>query len=231
MTDQIITLLQEQLDYQFNDQELLCKALTHKSYANEHRSADVLDNERLEFLGDAVLDLVVSQAIFNVRPRLAEGEMTRVRAEIVSEKCLAGLARELGVGTQLLLGRGEELTGGRDKDSLLADATEAVFGAVFCDGGFPAANQVILGLVEQLIEDAASTKTGLDAKTRLQELLQARDGRLPRYVLIGTEGPDHDRRYRIDVQFDGETIATGQGRTKKQAEQEAAGKALDRLGL
>lgn len=231
LADQIFTLLQQHLGYQFHDQALLHKALTHKSYANEHRTSDVLDNERLEFLGDAVLDLVVSQAIFKVRPRLAEGEMTRVRAEVVSEKSLADLARDLGIGATLLLGRGEELTGGRNKDSLLADATEAVFGAVFCDGGFAEVNRVVLGLVEGLILEAASSKTGLDAKTRLQEILQAREGRLPRYVLAGTEGPDHDRLYRIDVQFDGATIATGQGRTKKQAEQEAAGKALAQLDL
>ncbi|ORJ63334.1 ribonuclease III [Geothermobacter hydrogeniphilus] len=221
--------LQQRLGHRFVDQALLSQALTHKSYANEHRPEEAQDNERLEFLGDAVLDLVVSEALHSRQPLLSEGEMTRIRAEVVSEKGLSFLARDLGVGKRLRLGRGEELTGGRDKDSLLADATEALFGAVFCDGGFDAARKVILGLLEQLITRAVDTKSGLDAKTRLQEILQARHGQLPSYVLAGSEGPDHDRSYLVEVRFQGETIAAGRGRTKKQAEQQAAARALRQL--
>lgn len=221
--------LQTRLGHVFADVTLLGQALTHKSYANEHRSDGALDNERLEFLGDAVLDLVVSEALYQRNPALSEGEMTRVRAEVVSEKGLSLLARGLEIGDLLRLGRGEELTGGRNKDSLLADATEALFGAVFCDGGFAVARQVIFGLLESLIIDAVISKSGLDAKTRLQEVLQARHGQLPRYALVGTEGPDHDRNYLVEVQFQGKPIARGRGGTKKQAEQQAAGKALQQL--
>jgi len=223
--------LEQQLGHQFADPTLLAQALTHKSYANEHRPEGVLDNERLEFLGDAVLDLVVSETLYQRQPSLSEGEMTRIRAEVVSEKGLGTLARSMGVGERLRLGRGEELTGGREKESLMADATEALFGAVFCDGGFSAVRPVILGLLDKLIRQAVATKSGLDAKTRLQEVLQARYGKLPRYFLTGSEGPDHDRSYQVEVRFDDETIAEGRGRTKKQAEQQAAGRALQQLDL
>jgi len=221
--------LQQRLGHHFASNELLEQALTHKSFANEHRAEGVADNERLEFLGDAVLDLVVSEALHSHQPALNEGEMTRARAEVVSEKGLSALARRMGVGQHLRLGRGEELTGGRDKDSLLADATEALFGAVFCDAGFRAARLVVGGLLEDAVAEAIATRAGLDAKTRLQELLQARQGQLPRYVLVDTQGPDHDRSYLVEVRVEGETIASGRGRTKKQAEQQAAGKALRQL--
>ncbi|RMF46219.1 MAG: ribonuclease III [Deltaproteobacteria bacterium] len=221
--------LEEAIGYRFADRELLVKALTHKSYANEHREQGALDNERLEFLGDAVLDLAVSQTIFRQEPKLAEGEMTRVRAEVVSEPSLAEVARRLGVGAHMLLGRGEEMTGGREKESLLSDAMEAILGAIFLDGGFSQAEQAVRRWMAGRIESAAREKTGLDAKTRLQELLQAREGRLPRYVLTGTEGPDHARRYHVEVHFDGAAIGSGKGRTKKQAEQNAARAALARL--
>ncbi|TYP00123.1 RNAse III [Geothermobacter ehrlichii] len=220
---------QQRLGYVFRDEGLLVKALTHKSYANEHREEGAMDNERLEFLGDAVLDLAVSQIIFHRQPRLAEGEMTRVRAEVVSERSLAAVARRLGIGEHIRLGRGEELTGGREKDSLLADAVEAVLGAIFLDGGFDHADRAVRRWMAGQILEASKEKSGLDAKTRLQELLQAREGRLPRYVLKGTEGPDHARLYHVEVQFDGEPIGEGRGRTKKQAEQRAARQALEKL--
>ncbi len=221
--------LETALGYRFSNRDLLVKALTHKSYANEHRDAGARDNERLEFLGDAVLDLAVSETIFAQEPRLAEGEMTRVRAEVVSEPSLAAVARELGVGDHMLLGRGEELTGGREKESLLSDAMEAILGAIFLDGGFDNARAAVDRWMAGRIAAAAREKSGLDAKTRLQELLQAREGRLPRYVLVGSEGPDHARRYHVEVHFDGVAIGSGTGRTKKQAEQSAARAALARL--
>jgi len=227
--EQRITTIEKLLGYRFSDRSLVLTALAHKSYVNETPQAVAGDNERLEFLGDAVLDLVVSQQLFDIDPALAEGEMTRVRAEVVSEKSLAAVARGLGLGDLLLLGRGEALTGGRDKESLLADALEALIGAVFRDGGFDASCRVVLMLLRERLELAAIRKSGLDSKTRLQEYLQSRFGRAPVYQLLETSGPDHDRRYRVAVCFDDQTVGTGSGRTKKRAEQSAAAEALRTL--
>jgi len=219
--------LETALGYRFSRPELLEIALAHKSFVNEHPGDCPEDNERLEFLGDAVLDLVVSDKIFNDYPLLKEGEMTRVRAEVVSEKSLSALARGIHLGEALSLGRGEEQTGGRAKESLLADALEAVFGAVFVDGGFAAAREVILHLTESSISIAVRRKSGLDNKTRLQEELQSRFGLMPDYVLLKTLGPDHARIYQVAVRFREEIIGRGEGRTKKQAEQRAAAEALE----
>jgi len=221
--------LEDLLGYRFIRPELLMVALAHKSFVNEHPEVCAEDNERLEFLGDAVLDLVVSAKIFSDYPQLKEGEMTRVRAEVVSEKSLSTLARGIHLGESLRLGRGEEQTGGRCKESLLADALEAVFGAVFLDGGFSAAREVILSLTGRSISIAARRKSGLDNKTRLQEELQSRFGRMPEYVLLNTLGPDHARVYQVAVRFGEELIGRGEGRTKKQAEQQAAAEALERF--
>jgi len=221
--------LEEKIGYRFSDTALLREALTHKSFSNEQHGRDVHHNERLEFLGDAVLDLVVSHALFRDFPALAEGELTRIRAEVVSEKGLAFIGRHLGLGDSLRLGRGEERSGGREKDSLIADALEALLGAVFCDGGFESARRMIEALCTAPIERSARRKAGIDYKTRLQELLQARQGRPPSYALTLAEGPDHQRVYTIEVCTEGETIGSGRGRTKKAAEQEAAREALSRL--
>ena len=221
--------LEEKIGYRFSDAALLRESLTHKSFSNEQPGRDVPHNERLEFLGDAVLDLVVSQTLFRAFPALAEGELTRIRAEVVSEKGLSDIGRPLGLGDALNLGRGEERSGGRDKDSLIADALEAVLGAVFFDGGFESARRVIENLCTSAIERSARRTAGIDYKTRLQELLQARQGRPPTYALTLTEGPDHQRVYTIEVRGEGETIGCGRGRTKKAAEQEAAREALAKL--
>jgi ribonuclease-3 len=221
--------LEEKIGYRFKDTALLRESLTHKSFSNEQAGRDVPHNERLEFLGDAVLDLVVSHALFRAFPDLAEGELTRIRAEVVSEKGLAAIGRQLGLGASLRLGRGEDRSGGREKDSLVADALEAILGAVFCDGGFESARQIIEALCIAEIERSARRKAGIDYKTRLQELLQARQGRPPTYALTLTEGPDHQRVYTVEVCSEGETIGCGRGRTKKAAEQEAAQEALARL--
>jgi ribonuclease-3 len=221
--------LEEKIGYRFKDTALLRESLTHKSFSNEQAGRDVPHNERLEFLGDAVLDLVVSHALFRAFPDLAEGELTRIRAEVVSEKGLAAIGRQLGLGASLRLGRGEDRSGGREKDSLVADALEAILGAVFCDGGFESARRIIEALCIAEIERSARRKAGIDYKTRLQELLQARQGRPPTYALTLTEGPDHQRVYTVEVCSEGETIGCGRGRTKKAAEQEAAQEALARL--
>jgi len=219
--------LQERLGYFFQSPSLLREALSHTSYSNEQPGA--AHNERLEFLGDAVLDLVVSQMVFRKYPQLPEGELTRIRAEVVSEKGLASVARELQLGDSLLLGKGEELSGGRDKESLLADALEAVFGAMFCETGYEKACSVIAALLAERIAHAARRKAGVDHKTRLQVLLQGRYGCPPSYALVLAEGPDHQRWYTVEVRFSEETIGRGCGRTKKAAEQEAAREALLRL--
>lgn len=204
--------------------------MTHKSFSNEQPGRNFPHNERLEFLGDAVLDLVISQLLFRSFPQFPEGELTRIRAEVVSERALAALARPLGLGYCLRLGRGEERSGGRDKDSLLANAFEAVLGAVFLDGGFEAAEVVIERLFSHAVESSACRKAGVDHKTRLQEFFQARHGKTPEYVMLEAEGPDHQRIYSVEVRFDGTAIGRGRGRTKKKAEQEAAREALAGCG-
>lgn len=222
-------MLEERLGYRFRDHEMRRTALTHKSFSNEQSGLPVSHNERLEFLGDAVLDLAVSCRIFRDFPALPEGELTRIRAEVVSEKGLAAIARQLDLGACLLLGRGEARSGGREKDSLLANALEALLGAIFCDGGFEDVQPVVDRLFGAAIGCSVRHKSGIDHKTRLQEMLQAQYGRGPSYLLVLAEGPDHQRRYTVEVRFDGEAVGTGQGRTKKAAEQEAAREALQRL--
>jgi ribonuclease-3 len=222
-------LLQERLGYRFRNPALLVQALTHKSYSNEQAGASAPHSERLEFLGDAVLGLAVSSRLYNAFPHLPEGDLTRIRAEVVSERALSALGRSLELGRCLQLGRGEERTGGRDRDSLLADAFEALLGAIMCDSGFEAACCVVERLIGERLEGCARDRLGTDYKTRLQELLQARYGRTPLYVPTAAEGPDHHRRYTVEVRFEGAVIGEGQGRSKKAAEQEAARSALARL--
>jgi len=221
--------LQRRIGYRFANPALLSEALTHKSYSNEQATGLAPHSERLEFLGDAVLDLAISSLAFAAFSDFAEGELTRVRAEVVSEASLARIARGLDLGPCLRLGRGEERSGGREKDSLLADACEALLGAVFCDGGYPAACAVVEELFGSVLEEAAKRKVGADHKTRLQELLQSRFGRPPRYVLVETSGPDHQRHYRVEVHCGSDLLGCGSGRSKKNAEQEAARAALGRL--
>jgi len=225
----LLTVLQEKIGYCFSDPTLLQEALTHKSFSNESASGGVVCNERLEFLGDAVLDLVVGAAAFNSYPAFPEGELTRIRSELVNEKSLAGVARKLGLGSCLRLGRGEQRSGGADKDSLLADVIEALFGAVFLDGGYAPACQVIDALFQPLIALAARRQYDLDFKTLLQETCQKRFGQAPEYSLLQVTGPDHDPTYIAEVQVDGAACGRGEGRTKKAAEQQAAAAAYARL--
>jgi ribonuclease-3 len=219
--------LEDAIGYSFGDRALFAEALTHRSYANE-RPEVLPDNERLEFLGDAVLDLVISQYLMANLPEAPEGELTRIRAEVVALPSLERLARSLELGNCLLLGRGEERSGGRDKASLLADALEALFGAIFTDGGFDCARSVILPLFVPLLQQAEA-KEGQDYKSRLQEILQAAQRELPVYQLAETTGPAHERTYLVEVIIDGRLHGSGEGRTKKGAEQTAAKAALASL--
>jgi ribonuclease-3 len=219
--------LEERLGHRFADRVLLARALTHRSYANESRDPEVVDNERLEFLGDAVLDMVVGHLLLITHAAADEGELSRQRAELVSEPSLARLARELLLGDCLLLGRGECRSGGRSKESLLANTLEALFGAVFLDAGYVAADGVIRRLFAPLLH-AQSSQVGQDYKTRLQERLQAQRQR-PEYRLVAACGPDHQRHYQIEVLMVDSVLGRGEGTTKKRAEQDAARQALEFL--
>ena len=220
--------LEKALGYSFRDKTLLVNAMTHTSFANECPQAACPHNERLEFLGDAVLDLVVSEYLMEALPVSNEGELSRLRADVVAMPSLAGLASKLGVGPNLLLGKGEFGSGGREKPGLLADALEALLGAVFIDGGYEAAKAVVLPLVVPLLSQA-SADAGQDHKSRLQEILQASRKELPVYKVTGTSGPDHDPVYLVEVLIGDRVYGTGEGRTKKTAEQNAAQATLQLL--
>ena len=201
------------------DEPLLVRALTHRSYAYENDNLP--HNERQEFLGDAVLGLVVTETLFAAHPDLPEGQLAKFRAAVVNSRALAGVARELGLGDFILLGRGELATGGRDKDSILADTTEAVIGAAYQCGGLIAAARLVHHLVDDLIEASAELGAGLDWKTSLQEATARLDLGAPVYV-IDEEGPDHDKRFAAQVLVGGSALGHGAGRNKKSAEQLAA---------
>jgi ribonuclease-3 len=198
---------------------LLIQALTHRSYAYENGGLPT--NERLEFLGDAVLGLVVTDALYRHYPARSEGQLAKNRSGVVSAAALADVARDLGVGPALLLGHGEELTGGRQKASILADALEAVIGAVYLEHGFDVAVQVVMGLVATRLDSAAARRAGTDWKTDLQELVAATGREGPQYRVTG-RGPDHAREFTAEVLLDAVVVGQGHGRSKKQAEQRAA---------
>lgn len=226
MRDDFLPVLEQQIGYQFQDQLLPLQALTHKSFSNEQVADLSPNNERLEFLGDAVLELAVSDWIYRCYPDIPEGELTRIRSEVVSEKGLLGVARSIDLGAGLRLGKGEEKSGGRLKPSLLSDALEALLAAVFCDGGFAASCQVVERLFAEPIDRVANDRRGTDHKTSLQETIQARFNQLPQYSLVQVSGPDHQRNFKMEVHFNGELLGTGQGSSKKIAEQQAAEAAL-----
>jgi ribonuclease III len=210
--------LEAQIAYDFADRELLLRALTHRSWCAEHGDES---NERLEFLGDAILGMAVAERAFRRFPFLSEGELAKVRASVVSAASLACSARRIGLGDHLRLGKGEIQSGGHDKASILADALEAVIGAVYLDGGWVAAGSLVLGLFDHEIALAAAGPGVGDHKTRLQELSARHFSRPPVYRLRD-EGPDHDKRFFAEVVVDGVVRGTGSGTSKKQAEQEAA---------
>ena len=219
--DKIIEF-EERIGYQFDNPDLLATALTHSSYSNEKKLKKYDCNERLEFLGDAVLELVSSEYIFRSNPRLPEGDLTRIRASYVCEPTLALCARELDSGKYLFLGKGEDMTGGRERDSVLSDAMEATIGAVYLDGGFARAKEYV---EEFVLKDIEKKKLFYDSKTYLQEIVQGRHQHL-KYVLLEESGPDHNKSFQVEVQVDGQGIAVGTGRTKKKAEQAAAYQAI-----
>jgi ribonuclease-3 len=214
------------IGYRFDDEDLLDLALRHRSWCAEHGSVE--SNERLEFLGDAVLGVVVTDHLYRSSPHSSEGVLARRRSELVSANALAGVARSVGLGDVLLLGKGEEATGGRAKTSILADAMEGVIGAVYLDGGIEAARSVVLGLLDERIDGVVSGDVASDHKSRLQEVAAHRFGELPRYELT-EEGPEHEKVFRAVVRLGGEPWGRGEGRTKKEAEQAAAREATELL--
>ncbi|MCC5950886.1 MAG: ribonuclease III [Acidimicrobiia bacterium] len=215
--------LRRRLGYEFRDPSRLVRALTHRSFCAEQPSDG--SNERLEFLGDAVLGIVVTEELYALEPELPEGEMAKARAAVVSTLTLAEMATELRLGPALRLGRGEHLTGGREKPSILADALEAVIGAVHTDGGFEASRPFVLRVVGQRLDVAAAVPGEDDHKTQLQELVARTCEELPVYRLVAS-GPDHDKHFVAEVLVEGEVRGRGEGKSKKQAEQAAARTAL-----
>lgn len=219
--------LERKLGYQFNNKALLINALTHSSYANENRDEGVPSNERLEFLGDSVLGFSAAKHLYAVEPAMPEGRMTRLRAELVCEQSLHGVAQDLGLGEYLRMGHGEERNGGRQRISILADAVEAVIAAIFLDGGIEPAERFVERMV--LSPESVEAHHASDYKTELQELVQQRPDQLLRYIAAGESGPDHDKLFMSDVSLNGEVIGRGSGKTKKEAEQAAAREALRKL--
>ena len=223
-----MTALEERLGYSFRNRALLETALTHSSYANENRASGIVCNERLEFLGDSVLGVTVADFLYRHFPDMPEGRMTRLRAELVCEQSLHRVALELHLGDYLRLGKGEEHNGGRKRASILSDAVEAVIAAMYLDAGMETA----AGFIHRCLLDdirAIETPTFTDYKTSLQELVQRHSGQVLSYELVGEEGPDHAKTFRVQVCLNGDPIGRGIGRTKMEAEQTAAANALEAL--
>lgn len=223
-----IEKLQEKTGYVFRDKQLLETAMTHSSYSNENRAQARHNNERLEFLGDSVLGLVVSDYLFRLYPDLPEGELTRLRASLVCESSLSGVAHGIGLGDYLLLGRGEQNGGGRGRSSILADATEALIGALYLDGGYEAA-RVFIKRFLFAAKTAGLAGAFKDYKTSLQELVQKERQNTLYYRMVGESGPDHAKRFVSQVLINGDTAGQGEGENKKAAEQAAAHEALKQI--
>lgn len=223
-----MTQLEKALGYTFRETKLLETALTHSSYANENKKLDIACNERLEFLGDAVLGQIVAEWLFRNFPEVPEGKMTRTRAELVCENSLAESSIRLGVGDALRLGKGEEQGGGRERKSILADAFEAILAAVYLDGGRKPAEAIVQKFILEKMKGTIDVSV-TDYKTRLQERLQRKKGRTVEYVLVGESGPDHSKEFTSEVRINGVCAGVGTGRSKKVAEQAAAREALAAL--
>ncbi len=220
--------LQKKLGYTFNNETLLKEALTHSSFANENHKK-IKCNERLEFLGDSVLSIVVSDYIFENCPKLPEGELTKLRAALVCEKSLFKFAKQLGLGDYLLLSHGERRNGGALRASILSDAFEAVIAAIYLDGGIEPARKHILRYVVPEIEHRKNNSFK-DYKTSLQEIIQKNPGEKLEYILVSASGPDHDKHFKVEVHLNSNVIGKGGGRSKKEAEQQAAREALELMG-
>lgn len=215
--------LEQIIEYQFRDEKLLRHAMSHSSYANEKRMDKTASNERLEFLGDAVLELVSSEFLFQQNEKLPEGKLTKMRASMVCEPSLAFSARAFGMERFILLGKGEELTGGRSRDSIVSDALEALIGAIYLDGGYDCAKQFILKFI---LNDLENKKLFSDSKTMLQEIVQSSSVGSVTYHLIDETGPDHNKTFHVNVSIGDEVYGEGSGKTKKSAEQNAAYNAI-----
>lgn len=234
MTDKLyreanLNQLEEKLNFEFQDRSLLRRALTHRSFPNENKELEIEDNERLEFLGDSVLGLAISTHLIHNYPRAAEGKLAKMKSRLVSEVSLARRARDLEMNRHLLLGHGEELTGGRDRDSILADAFEALLGAIYLEKDFECCQDFIIDLFQ---EDFQRLRTGdylRDYKTILQEKIQKNIQSRPVYEVISEEGPDHDKSFVVSVELEGNKLGKGRGSSKKKAEQRAARDALKNI--
>ena len=218
--------LEEKLGYRFNQRALLENALTHSSYANENKARGCQSNERLEFLGDSVLGMVTADYLFRTHPDLPEGDLTRTRAALVCEGSLVEVAQQLNLGAYLK-GKGEDAGGGRERPSIVADAVEAVIAAVYLDGGIGSARKIIQKFILDREEEKSASR---DYKTALQELVQRESGQVLKYRLTGEEGPDHDKRFFVEVDLNGTPVGSGKGHSKKEAEQMAAKAAIAKLG-
>ena len=219
--------LEAAIGYRFENITLLQNALTHSSHANERWHNSLMSNERLEFLGDSILGMVVAEYLYRTFPDRPEGELTRMRADMVCEQTLASVAGRIDLGRHLLLGNGEEQGGGRSRNSILADAVESVIAATFLDGGMAAARKFIQQFI--LVEVPVTKLHNVDYKTALQELVQQKKNQVLSYRLTGESGPDHDKRFEVEVSLNGTVVGMGSGSSKKRAEQDAARAALDRL--
>ncbi len=224
--DRKVIEIENRLGYRFHNAEYLSHALTHSSYANEHRMDREKNNERLEFLGDAVLEMISSEYLYKTHPQMPEGELTKLRASLVCEQSLAQCAKKMELGDFLLLGRGEEATGGRERNSILSDAVEAVIGAIYLDGGFTNAKEFIERTV---LSDTDNRTLFCDSKTILQELIQSDHKGVLTYRLLSEEGPEHMKRFTVGAYLDDRMLAQGDGKTKKAAEQVAAYQSILKL--
>ena len=221
-----ISLFEENINYEFTNKEYILEALTHSSYSNENKNYPF--NERLEFLGYSVLSIVISDYLFKKETKLPEGELTKIRANIVCEESLSEVSKNIHLGKYMLLGKGEEATGGRERISILADALEAVIAAIYLDGGIKCAREFILTNMEKIINDSIKGKIFRDYKTCLQEVLQSNGENNIWYKLIEEKGPDHNKRFVMEVGINDTVLGVGEGKSKKDAEQVAAKCALDK---
>lgn len=223
--------LKKMLGLQWLNESLLRQALTHSSFTYESRQNGIKNNQRLEFLGDAVLELVVSDYLYRSKPDWDEGELTKLRASIVCEPSLARVATALGLGLCLNMGKGEEKSGGRERPSILADALEALLGAIYIDQGLESAAEVAFAFLKPVIDDVLEGRLERDYKTELQEMVQQRGGETVQYVILKEDGPDHNKTFTAGVLYRGRMVGKGNGRSKKDAEQQAAKSALLKYGV
>jgi len=229
MNKKDLSSLADNLGYRFTNPSWLREAVQHSSYVNEQRDAEARDNERLEFLGDAVLDLVITHMLMDRFPEGREGDLSRMRATIVNESQLAEVAHRLNLGEHILLGKGEALSRGEEKNSILADALEAVIAAIYLDGGFSAARLFVENQVTSAISSGAVATIDENYKSKLLEYAQSHGFGVPRYLIIKQDGPDHDRTFTVEVHLRNEKYGMGTGKNKKEAEQAAAGEALENI--